>query len=398
MAVWTAYIRLALASLRRHPLRAFVTCLAVALAVSLFLGALGLHDGYALALARGVDRMGYHVLVTAKGCPYETATLVLRGGNIPMYIDDSLVDRLQTDPAWDGGTRFLMQGLEIGGGRPFTVFMGVDDQFRPMKPWMTLQQGSWFSGPEAGEAILGYNVAETLRYSTGDTIELERYGRTLRVIGVFTRSGAQDDGMIFLPVAYAQKLFERQGKLTGVGVRLTDLKYMSSFLDRVFEIPSMQAITVAQFRGTMMELLGSARALLLVGTVVAIIIAALGVFNAVLVSVTERRQQLGIFKVLGASPGQLFTLVAIETALIGAAGGLIGAGLAVAGGVVADPLVRQIFPWAPLPTEGSIVSVASWHVTLALAGAVGIALLAGCGPAARASRAPALASLRGGRG
>ncbi len=398
MATWAAYIRLALASLRRHPLRSLVTCLAVALAVSLFLGALGLHDGFALALARSVDRMGYHVLVSAKGCPYETATLVLRGGNIPMYIDDSLVDTLQADPAWDGGTRFLMQGVEIGAGGPFTVFMGIDDQFQRMKPWMSLQQGGWFSGPDAAEAILGYNVAETLRHSTGDTIELERYGRTLRVIGVFTRSGAQDDGMIFLPVAYAQKMFERQGKLTGVGVRLTDLKHLGGFLDRVFEMPSMQAITVAQFRGTMMELLGSARALLLAASVVAVIIAALGVFNAVLVSMTERRQQLGIFKVLGASPGQLFGLVAIETAAIGAAGGLIGAGLAVTGGALANPLVRQLLPWAPLPAEGTIISVSSGDVMLALGGAVAIALVAGCAPAARASLTPALVSLRGGRG
>jgi ABC-type lipoprotein release transport system permease subunit len=37
-------------------------------------------------------------------------------------------------------------------------------------------------------------------------------------------------------------------------------------------------------------------------------------------------------------------------------------------------------------------------VALAMGGAIGIALLAGCAPAARASRAPALASLRGGRG
>jgi ABC-type lipoprotein release transport system permease subunit len=65
---------------------------------------------------------------------------------------------------------------------------------------------------------------------------------------------------------------------------------------------------------------------------------------------------------------------------------------------VADPLVQQIFPWAPLPPEGSIVTVAAGHVALALGGAIAIALLAGCAPAARASLAPALASLRGGRG
>ena len=94
---------LALAGLRANPLRSALTCLAVALAVALFLGALGLHDGYAAALAASVEKMGYQVLVTAKGCPYETATLVLRGGNIPMYVDESLVQTLREDPAWESG-------------------------------------------------------------------------------------------------------------------------------------------------------------------------------------------------------------------------------------------------------------------------------------------------------
>jgi len=370
----------------------------VALAVGLFLGAMGLHDGYASALANSIDKMGYHVLVTAKGCPYETATLVLRGGNIPMYVDESLVEILKADPAFEGGTRFLMQGIENGDTKTFTVFIGIDDQFHAMKPWMKLQQGEWFTGPEASEAILGYNVAEVMRKKTGDTIPVTKYGRTLAVRGVFERSGSQDDGMIFLPLAFAQKLFERQGKLTGIGVRLNDITRMGPFLDRAFEIPSMQAITVSQFRGTILDLLGTARALMLLGTVVAIIIAGMGVFNSVLVSVTERRQELGVLKVLGASPRQVFAVVTAETSLLGVFGGAIGVALAVAVGAASDDFVGRLLPYAPVPASGHLITIDAVHAAQGMAGALVISILAGFIPALRASLVPAVQSLRGGRG
>jgi putative ABC transport system permease protein len=388
---------LAAAGLVRSPLRSALTCLAVALAVGLFLGALGLHDGYATALANSVDKMGYHVLVTAKGCPYETATLVLRGGNIPMYVDESLVGVLQADPAYENGTRFLMQGVENGDNKTFTVFIGIDDQFHALKPWMRLQQGEWFSGPEAAEAIIGYNVAEVMRKKAGDTLSVTRYGRTLTIVGVFDRSGSQDDGMIFLPLAFSQKLFERQGKLTGIGVRLKDVTRMGPFLDRAFEIPSMQAITVSQFRGTILDLLGTARALMLMGTLVAVVIAAMGVFNSVLVSVTERRQELGVLKVLGASPAQVFGVVTMETSLVGLLGGLAGAALAAAAGALADDFVIRLLPFAPVPASGHLVTVSAGHAALGLAGALLVSVLAGLIPAARASMSPAVTSLRGGR-
>ena len=390
------YSKLALVGLLRYPLRSALTCLAIALAVCLFLAVMGLHDGYAAALVASIDRMGYHVLMTAKGCPYETATLVLRGGNIPMYVDESLLEVLSSDPAYESGTRFLMQGLENGEDDVFTVFLGVDDEFRQLKPWMTLQQGRWFSGPEAAEAILGYNVAETLRLNVGDPFEVTAYGQKLTVSGVFDRSGSQDDGMIFLPLAYAQKLFDRQGKLTGVGVRLTDMTQLGTFLDHAFEIPSVQAITVSQVRRTMLELLGTVRSLMMLGTVVAVVIASLGVFNSVLMSVTQRRRELGVLKVLGASPVQVFAVVASETTLVGLLGGALGAVLAVAAGLVSDDLVSQLLPYAPTPVSGHVISISAFHATLGIGGALLVSMLAGLAPAWRASVLPAVRSLRGG--
>jgi putative ABC transport system permease protein len=133
---------------------------------------------------------------------------------------------------------------------------------------------------------------------------------------------------------------------------------------------------------------------MLLGTVAAVAIAGLGVFNAVLVSVTERRRELAVLKVLGASPPQLLALVCVETALLGMAGGVAGGALAWSAGLVSDGFVMRLLPYAPPPAAGHLISVGPWHAAAGAAGAVAVALAAGLGPAWSACRQPAASALR----
>ena len=63
-----------------------------------------------------------------------------------------------------------------------------------------------------------------------------------------------------------------------------------------------------------------------VGTI-ALVVAALGIVNTLLMSVTERYQEIGIYKAVGASDGDLVVLFLTEAALLGALGGMTGLGL-----------------------------------------------------------------------
>jgi len=71
---------LAYKNLKRKRIRSFLTIGGVAIAVAVLVSLLGFNVGYQKALTNDIDRMGYQVLVTAKGCPYEAETLMLKGG------------------------------------------------------------------------------------------------------------------------------------------------------------------------------------------------------------------------------------------------------------------------------------------------------------------------------
>lgn len=386
------YLRLATSDLRRRPLRTLLAVLGVALSTALLLGTLGLHAGYVRSLDSTIDRMGFQVLVTAKGCPYEAASLVMRGGNVPMYIDETTFDTVVSDPDVAEATRIFMQGTPAGEAGRMTVFLGVDENFRRLKPWMTLQRGEWYSGPEAAEAILGYNAAVTLGLNVGDRLPVGPAHEPVLIRGVFDRSGTQDDGMIFLPLPFAQELFDRQGKLTGVGVRLKSLDRVEGFLARMFDLPSVQALTLTQFRSTILEFVAASRLLLLLSALIAAVIGSLGVLNAMTMSVAERLREFGLMKAVGASPANLFALTVLETGCLGLLGALTGFAAAAAGGWGVEALVRRLIPFVP---PGRLLTLSPGIVAFSLLAALLLALAAGLYPAARAAFVrPALALRR----
>jgi putative ABC transport system permease protein len=377
------HFRLATSDLRRRPLRTSLCILGVALSTTLLLGTVSLHTGYVRALDSTIERMGYQVLVTAKGCPYEAASLVMRGGNVPMYIDETTFDTILDNPDVLEATRLFMQGMEAGDANRLMVFMGVDERFRSLKPWMTLQRGSWFSGDASEEAILGYNAANTLGLNVGDKLSVGPAHHPVTIHGVFDRSGTQDDGMIFLPLPFAQELFDRQGKLTGVGVRLKSLDRVQPFLEKMFVLPSVQAITMTQFRSTVVEFVATSRLLLMLSALIASLIGALGVLNAMTMSVSERLREFGLMKAVGASAGDLFGLTLLETGCLGLLGSLLGTVMTAAGGWALEAALRRVVPFVP---SGRLIAMDAASVGGALLAALVLALAAGLYPASRAAR------------
>lgn len=120
---------------------------------------------------------------------------------------------------------------------------------------------------------------------------------------------------------------------------------------------------------------------------IALAVAALGISNAMLAAVRERRREIGVLKAIGARDRDVTRLFVVEAAALGAAGGVGGAllGLAVAravGAVVNRYLTDQGL--------SGVEAVAPWPVlTLVAGGAVVVSAVAGALPARRAARLPA---------
>ncbi|MEK7336062.1 MAG: hypothetical protein AAB111_01185, partial [Nitrospirota bacterium] len=71
------YVVLAVKNLRRRPVRTALTVAGVALAVTVAVSLGGFMLGYRGAIDKSINMLGYQVMIMAKGCPYEAATMML---------------------------------------------------------------------------------------------------------------------------------------------------------------------------------------------------------------------------------------------------------------------------------------------------------------------------------
>jgi putative ABC transport system permease protein len=116
--------------------------------------------------------------------------------------------------------------------------------------------------------------------------------------------------------------------------------------------------------------------------VVALIVGAVGVANIMIISVLERRSEIGLRRALGATKDQIRTQFLAESILLALIGGVVG----VLAGIVATAVYASTKHWAiVIPFEAWAGGIAS---------AVLIGAFAGLMPAVRASRLPPTVALR----
>jgi putative ABC transport system permease protein len=116
--------------------------------------------------------------------------------------------------------------------------------------------------------------------------------------------------------------------------------------------------------------------------IVALIVGAVGVANIMIISVLERRSEIGLRRALGATKRQIRTQFLAESILLAVLGGVVG----VLAGIVATAIYAGSKSWAV------VIPAEAWSG--GIAAAVLIGAIAGLMPAVRASRMPPTVALR----
>lgn len=380
-------------NLQRKKIRTLLTIFGVAVAVGVLVSLLGFNTGYRNALTQDIEKMGYHLLITAKGCPYEAATLMLKGGGGLRYIPQDIYEKIRDDERIDKITPQLIHTVYSDEREGIAMYMGIERSYLKLKPWCRFKEGSWFSKEQADEVILGYEAAELEQREVGDMIFIPGIDKVLKVVGIFERTGTQDDGIIFLPLKTAQKIFNIGDKLTGIGIKLKEIERIKEFEESYYDIAEIQIISMAQVKGTILNLVSSARILVTSVAFIAIFVAVIGVLNTILMSVFERTQEIGVMKAIGASNVDIFRLIFVETILVCVSGGILGNILAISGSSLAEFFVRKLLPYAP---AGQLVLITPQLLLFSVIGTVVLGLISGIYPALRASRMNPIEAIRSG--
>jgi putative ABC transport system permease protein len=390
------FFTLAVKNLRRRQSRTVLTVLGVAIAIAVLFSLLSLNSGYEKELNKEVNSMGVHILAVPKGCPYEAAALLMHGGVIPKYLSAYDLKNVSDIAGVELATPMLMHqfaGIDCCTGKSasFVVFgIRIDDVLK-LKPWWNVH-GRYFAENETNVMIVGGHLAESQHYSAGSVIETGPF-QNFTVVGILDKSGDQDDQFYFVPLAEAQKVFRKEGKITTIAVKVQDMSKIGKISEQMEKIPDIQVVSMTQIMGTIMNLAGSARSLLLTVIVIALIISAFGIINTLLMSVNERTREFGMMKAIGASGMDIGKMVLTETILITFMGGIIGTIAAIVGSSLIESFVKGMLPYSP---KASLVSLNPELIAFALIFSIVLGLFCGLYPAFTSSRLTPMEAIRSG--
>lgn len=412
------YLMLALKNLLRRPVRTVLTVAGVALAVAVAVSLSGFNLGYARAIDQSIEKLGFQVMIMAKGCPYEAATMMLKGGTGLLYLPQDVYGKVRNDddiqsitPIFVGVAEKEGSGIrDDEGAKSFSIISGIEiESFMVMKPWLTFKSGRgydggrWFAQDATTEVVLGFEAAEYEQRKVGDTFyasiipngKTEPVMHEFKVTGVLDRTGTQDDGTVFMPIATAQKIFGRSSELTIIGIKLKEFSgvKLREFEARWMKLPEVQVVGLQQVKTTLVSLVGTAQTMVAAVAAIAVIVAVIGVINTILMSVYERTGEIGIMKAIGAYRGDIFSLIWFETLAVCVAGGLAGCLLAIVGSRAVEAAIKSLID---LGVSGSIVYITPAVLGSAMAGAVVLGFFAGLYPAWRAASMRPVEAIREG--
>lgn len=403
-----AGIGLALAAIRGHKMRAFLTVLGVIIGTGTIIGVGSILTGFDSAVSNAIKGFGTDTVIATK---WQAGIRFGRRSKEewmrkPLTLENAMAVRDRCPsveyvspylfPTW-GIHRVKFGGVDLAG-----VQLGGTEERYATAGQAEMAMGRFFTDAENHHrlpvVVVGEDIYKGL-FSNVDPIGkmMEVDGHQLRVLGVMKRPAnafpGEQDMRVLMPYFTLRKLTPqaqehmliisaKPGLLTkamdevrGVLRQERRLKYQD---------PDNFGLTTAEQMIEDFRQVTSVTALVMVVlSSVGLLVGGIGVMNIMLVSVTERTKEIGIRKAIGARKFDIILQFLTEAVVLTFAGGLLGMLL----GWMISRIAGIVFP--TLPT-----TVPLWAASLGVCVSVGVGIFFGLWPATKAARLDPVEALR----
>jgi putative ABC transport system permease protein len=401
-------LRIALNALLQNRMRALLTTLGIIIGVSAVIALITLGQGVENYVRDQFQSLGANLLVVSSKRPDDdTRTRIEPLTNA----DVEALARLNVAPnvSQVGGQLSVVAFLSVQGETLRTSARGVTANMADILNWQ-VREGRFILEDDIDRyhrvAVLGEEAVAELFGSAqvnpvGATLRLNNQAFT--VIGVMARRGSgftNDNVAVFVPISTAQTRlqdarYRDTHKVSAIYAQARSEQAapaaeaeINAYFDHAHRIGSEgQRDFQITNQASLLESIGQITALLTVflGMIagVSLLVGGIGIMNIMLVTVTERTQEIGLRKAVGARPGDILIQFLFESITLSLIGGVIGIALGGGGALLIGAVVPDL-----------TIQVSPGAVALATIVSSSIGILFGIYPANRAARLNPIDALR----
>lgn len=382
-------VRVAAVGLRTRKLRAALSALGIAIGVAAIVAVLGLSSSSQAGLLAEIDKLGTNLLVVTNGQTFFGQTAELPEQAPGMIARIGPVTQVQYTGSVSGNVYRspLVNPINTNG-------LGIDAASLGLLRTVgsSVSSGTYLNAAIATEpvCVLGAVAAQRLgidRVYPGERIWMGQ--QWFYVAGILTPAvlvpGIDSSVLVGFPAARTYLQFDGHPSTIYVRAVTSEVDAVQSVLAATANPESPNNVDVSQPSVALVARAQAQSALngLFLGLgAVALLVGAVGVANIMVISVLERRSEIGLRRALGATRGHIRTQFLAEAAMLSVLGGLAGIGA----GAIATAIYASTKGWAV------VVPAVAWGGGFGAALAIG--LVAGLFPALRAARMSPTEALR----
>jgi putative ABC transport system permease protein len=369
MNSFTTAFGLALAYLRQRPLSTLLNVLLLGLGVGTVIALI-------LILTQAEERMerdtaGVDLVIGAKGSPLQ---LVLSAvfqmdvptGNVPL-----------ADAAEIIAAREVKRAVPLALGDSFKSFriVGTSPDYADLYD-ATIADGRFWT--KSQEVVIGADVARATGLKLGQSFAsshglVEGGGAHAEhpfvVVGIMKPTGTVADRLILTSVESIWSVHAHEGEqaankeITAYLIQYASPLAAASFPRRVNQSSAMQAASPAIETSRLFALLGIGVTTLKVFAGIMMACAALGIFIGLTNTLNERRADLALLRLLGATPATVFLTITLQGFALGLLGVILGVvlghiGAAWTGGIIQKTHHMSLTGWVFFKQEGAVMVAA----------------------------------------
>jgi putative ABC transport system permease protein len=375
---------LASVGLRTRKLRAGLSALGIAIGVAAIVAVLGLAASSSAALLAEIQALGTNLLTVTNGQTFSGQTAELPEAAPGMIARLPGVLAVQDTGSVGGVSVYkspYIPAVETNGLSVDAATPGL-----PAAVGTSLAQGRYLTAATEREpvAVLGATAARLLgidRIRPGMRIRVG--GQWFYVTGILNHAvlAPEIDSAVLIGFPAAEKYLYVDGNPSQIYVRTVNTQAVTTTVDGLLgdqaDPENPNQVNVSQPSSALTaqaDAKGALDTLFLGLGAVALLVGAIGVANIMVISVLERRQEIGLRRALGATRGQVRIQFLSEAILLSLAGGAAGVAIGAAATAI----------YAHGHHELLVIPAEAWAG--GLAAAVVIGALAGLLPAIRAAR------------